>query len=151
MSIKDDLMASVSEASQISALLDRGCEFEGKMTFEGTVRINGTFSGEIFSNDMLIVGDTAVVNAEVDVESIMISGEVNGNVSARNRIEIKRPGVVRGNLCTPCLVIEEGVIFEGSCKMPSPSEKKEKTPAKVSKIQQAKGSKSSEEVQAQSA
>jgi len=138
MGITENLVPTVSEASQISALLDRGCEFEGKMTFEGTVRINGVFSGEIFSNDTLIVGDTAVLNAEVDVDAIIISGEVNGNITARSRIEIKRPGVVRGSINTPCLVIEEGVIFEGSCKMPAPTTKTKKessqTSAKISKI-----------------
>jgi len=147
MGIKDNLVPTVTEANPISALLDRGCEFEGKMVFEGTVRINGIFSGEVFSNDMLIVGDTAVVNAEVDVDSIIISGEVNGNVTGRSRIEIKRPGVVRGNLCTPSLVIEEGVIFEGSCKMPAPSEAKKDSSSESAKVSKISGP----EVQAQSA
>src|SRR4030095_13299467 len=93
-------------------------EFEGKLTFEGTVRINGHFAGEIFSNDTLIIGDTAVLNAEVDVDTIIISGEVNGNITARTRIEVHRPGVLRGNIITPSLIIEEGVTFEGTCRMP---------------------------------
>lgn len=137
MGLKDHLMSTMAEASHISALLDRGCEFEGKLTFEGTVRINGVFSGEIFSNDLLIVGDTAVLHGEVDVDSIMISGEVNGNVTARTRIEIRRPAVVRGNLCTPVLVIEEGVIFEGNCRMPASSVKRE-APLNLAELTKAK-------------
>ena len=123
MGIKENLLANVTELNPMSALLDRGCEFEGKLTFEGTVRINGVFSGEVFSNDVLIVGDTAVVNAEVDVDTIIISGEVTGNITARTRIEVKHPGVLRGNICTPALIIEEGVIFEGSCRMPAAARK----------------------------
>lgn len=121
MGLKDNLVQTMAEASHISALLDRGCEFEGKMTFEGTVRINGVFSGEIFSNDLLIVGDTAIVNGEIDVDAIIISGEVNGTVTARSRVEVRRPGVLRGSIITPSLVIEEGVIFEGNCRMPEPA------------------------------
>src|SRR5262249_25678409 len=121
MGIKENLMPVIENSSQISALLDRGCEFEGKLTFEGTVRINGHFAGEVFSNDTLIIGDTAVLNAEIDVETIIISGEVNGNITARNRIEVHRPGVLRGNIVTPSLIIEEGVTFEGTCKMPKQS------------------------------
>ena len=86
MGLKDNIMTTMAEASQISALLDRGCEFEGKLTFEGTVRVNGIFAGEIFSNDVLIVGDTAVVNAEIDVDIITrITENIDGNVASTGR------------------------------------------------------------------
>lgn len=124
MGIKENLLNTMAETHPMSALLERGCEFEGKLTFEGSVRINGSFSGEIFSNDVLIIGDTAVVNAEIDVDTLIVSGEVNGGLTARTRMEVRRPAVVRGNLCTPCLIIEEGVIFEGSCRMPAAVAKK---------------------------
>ena len=101
----------------VSALLEPGCEFDGKLTFKDTVRINGHFTGEIFSDGTLVVGEGALVEAHIDVGSIIINGKVNGEVNAKGRIEMNRPAEVRGNISAQTLVIEEGVIFEGSCKM----------------------------------
>jgi cytoskeletal protein CcmA (bactofilin family) len=100
-----------------NAILDRGSEFEGKLTFEGTVRIDGKFKGEIISEANLVVGESGKVEADIKVASISISGEVNGNITAKGRVELHAPAVVKGNIHTPSLVIEEGVTFEGSCMM----------------------------------
>src|SRR3989338_6257110 len=101
----------------ISGLLERGCEFDGKLTFEGTVRINGKFNGEIFSDGTLIIGEGANVDAKIDVGSVLIHGEVNGTLTARDRIEMHTPAVVEGDITAQTLVIDEGVVFEGSCSM----------------------------------
>ena len=101
----------------LNAFLGKGCEYDGKLTFEGSVRIDGKFAGEIFTNDILLVGEGAFVKAEIEVGTIVISGTVEGNINAKKLVEIKAPGVVRGNIQTPSLVIEQGVILEGSCKM----------------------------------
>jgi cytoskeletal protein CcmA (bactofilin family) len=106
-----------SEGGSINALLGKGSEFEGKLIFEGTVRIDGVFKGEIESSDNLVVGESAVVKAEIRVNNIMVSGEIEGNIEANTRVEIRAPGKVIGNIKTPTLIIEEGVIFEGSCRM----------------------------------
>ena len=98
---------------EINTLLGRGSEFEGKLTFEGTVRIDGTLRGEVFSDDVLIVGEGARVEAEVDVGEIIIQGTVMGNIRAKRSIEILTPGRVKGDLTTPSLQIDKGVIFEG--------------------------------------
>ena len=103
--------------SNLSALLGRGCEYEGKLTFEGTVRIDGKFTGEIFSNDVLIIGEGAEIHAEIDVAVVIVSGYVKGNISARNRLELHAPGRLIGNIVTSTLSIEEGAVFEGNCKM----------------------------------
>jgi cytoskeletal protein CcmA (bactofilin family) len=102
---------------QMNGLLEKGCEFEGKLTFEGTVRINGSFSGEIFSEGTLVVGEGAKIDAKVEVGSCTINGEVSGTLTARDRIEMNAPAVVRGDIKAQTLVIEEGVVFEGSCSM----------------------------------
>ena len=92
---------------EINTLLGRGSEFEGKLTFEGTVRIDGKLAGEIFSDDVLVVGEGAEVKAEIDIGEIII---------ARRCVEIHAPGRVRGDITTPVLQIDKGVIFEGrSC------------------------------------
>lgn len=101
----------------ISGLLEKGCEFEGKLTFEGTVRINGRFSGEIFSEGVLVVGEGASIEGKVDVGSIIIHGEVKGTIKAHDRIEMHTPATVEGDIMAQTLVIDEGVIFEGSCQM----------------------------------
>jgi cytoskeletal protein CcmA (bactofilin family) len=102
-----------SPVGEINTLLGRGSEFEGKLTFEGTVRIDGTLRGEVFSDDVLIVGEGARVEAEIDIGEIIIQGTVVGNIRAKRSIEILTPGRVKGDLTTPSLQIDKGVIFEG--------------------------------------
>jgi cytoskeletal protein CcmA (bactofilin family) len=102
---------------EINTLLGRGSEFEGKLTFEGTVRIDGKLSGEIFSDDVLVVGEGAHVSAEIDVGVIIVEGNVNGNIRAKRAVELHAPARVRGNIETPSLYIDKGVVFEGFSKM----------------------------------
>jgi cytoskeletal protein CcmA (bactofilin family) len=101
----------------LNALLGKGSEFEGKLTFEGTVRIDGKFSGEIHTNDVLVIGEGARVQAEINAGSVVINGEVQGNIRAKTSIELHHPARVRGNLEAPSLSIDKGVIFEGTSKM----------------------------------
>jgi cytoskeletal protein CcmA (bactofilin family) len=111
---------SSSEAvggQDVTTLLGRGSEFEGKLSFEGTVRIDGKLSGEIFTDDVLIVGEGAEVKAEITVGSIVIEGSVQGNIHAKRSVEIRTPAKVRGNITTPSLFIEKGVLFDGNCQM----------------------------------
>jgi cytoskeletal protein CcmA (bactofilin family) len=102
---------------EINTLLGRGSEFEGKLTFEGTVRVDGKLSGEIFSDDVLVVGEGAQVSAEIEVGVIIVEGSVTGNIRAKRAVELHAPARVRGNIETPSLYIDKGVQFEGNCKM----------------------------------
>jgi cytoskeletal protein CcmA (bactofilin family) len=102
---------------EINTLLGRGSSFDGKLTFEGTVRIDGKLSGEIFSNDVLVVGEGAEVSAEIDVGVLIVEGSVTGNVRAKRSVELHAPARVRGNIETPSLFIDKGVMFEGNCRM----------------------------------
>ena len=98
---------------EISTLLGKGASFEGKLTFEGTVRVDGKFKGEVFSDDVLVVGEGAYVEAEIDIGEIIIQGTVVGNIRAKRSIEIHAPGRVKGDIHTPSLQIDKGVVFEG--------------------------------------
>ena len=98
---------------EITTLLGRGAAFEGKLTFEGTVRIDGRFKGEVFSDDTLVIGEGALVEAEIDIGEVIIQGTVVGNIKAKRSIEIHAPGRVKGDLHTPSLQVDKGVIFEG--------------------------------------
>ena len=102
---------------EIQAFLGEETSFEGKLIFEGTVRVDGKFQGEIHTDDVVIIGETAEVNAEIDAGEIIISGTVQGNIFAKNSLEILAPGKVYGSILTPKLTIQEGVIFEGTCRM----------------------------------
>jgi cytoskeletal protein CcmA (bactofilin family) len=109
------VQAAARSAAQgeITTLLGRGATFEGKLTFEGTVRIDGKFKGEVFSDDTLVIGEGAHVEAECDIGEIIIQGTVVGNIKAKRSIEIHAPGRVKGDLHSPSLQIDKGVIFEG--------------------------------------
>lgn len=107
----------MKKRDEINAFLGKETEFEGKLTFIGAVRIDGRFRGEILTEGTLIVGETAVIQSNIHVSQIIISGEVQGNIHAEKRIEIHAPGKVFGNIQSPVIVMEEGVIFEGHCRM----------------------------------
>ena len=104
-------------SGDINALLGRGSEFEGKLTFEGTVRIDGKFKGEIRSNDVLIIGEGAHVEAEIAVNTVVVYGTVRGNIKAMAAVQLQSPARVYGSLETKSLTIQQGVIFEGTCHM----------------------------------
>ena len=114
---RDELSAVPQTSGDLNALLGRGSEFEGKLTFEGTVRIDGKFTGTIVTNDVLVVGEGAKVNAEISCGTVIVHGEINGNVKAKTAVELHHPARMRGNVETPSLMIEKGVIFEGQTKM----------------------------------
>src|SRR6185436_1186274 len=101
----------------VNGVIDQGCEFEGKLCFQGTVRIGGTFRGEIHTPDTLIIAEGARVQGQIDAGIVIISGEVSGNIRAKHRVEIHQPAIFKGDILTPSLRVDEGVIFEGSSKM----------------------------------
>ncbi len=103
--------------SEISAIIEEGCKFEGNLSFKGVARISGIVNGSIFSNDTVIISEGAVVNADINANIILIAGTVKGNVNASSRVEIIRPARFEGTITTPSLIVEEGVIFHGKTKM----------------------------------
>jgi cytoskeletal protein CcmA (bactofilin family) len=111
-----DLPSGV-ESSAITGIIEPGCEFEGKLSFLGAVRISGTFRGEIYTPDTLIIGEGARVQAKIQAGTVIISGEVSGQIRAQYRVEIQKPAIFKGDIHTPSLRVEEGVIFEGNSKM----------------------------------
>jgi cytoskeletal protein CcmA (bactofilin family) len=106
-----------AKGSDLTAFIDEGSEIEGKYSFTGTVMINGRFRGEITSTDSLIIGDKGVVQASVRAGVVLINGEVIGNVFASERVELRGKSKVQGDIEAPVVVVEEGVLFDGHCKM----------------------------------
>jgi cytoskeletal protein CcmA (bactofilin family) len=98
-------------------LLGRGVRFEGKLTFAGTVRIDASFVGTIITDDVLVVGEAARIDANITCGTIVVHGEVNGNIQAKSGVEIHSTAKVRGDLETASLVIEKGAFFQGASRM----------------------------------
>lgn len=115
--MKKQTLRTVKSNKQMSAFIGLGTEFIGKLIFDGVIRLDGEFSGEIESEGTLIIGETAYVKAEINVDTVVVSGEVHGNIRAANRVEFHAPAKCYGNIVSPILIIDEGVIFEGNCEM----------------------------------
>lgn len=99
------------------AYLDSGTRISGKLSFDGPTRIDGHVDGEINAKDMLTVGESAVITAQIRAASIVVAGKISGDITAVQRIEIRPSAKVIGNLTAPVLVVHEGAIFEGHCSM----------------------------------
>jgi len=97
--------------------LGKDTRFEGKLRFQGTMRMDGYFKGEVHAQGNLIIGEKALVEGDLNVSYASVSGEVHGNIVAEQRVDLRAPSKVFGNIQAPAVVMEEGVIFEGTTKM----------------------------------
>ncbi|RLA86340.1 MAG: hypothetical protein DRG31_00490 [Deltaproteobacteria bacterium] len=102
---------------EVNGFLGRETAFEGKLDFKGAVRIEGNFKGEIRTPDLLIIGEGARVEGQIEVGTAIIQGEVLGNIRASKKVELRSSARLSGDISTPLLVVEEGAFFDGSCKM----------------------------------
>lgn len=107
------------ERDDTGSLLGRGSEFSGKLSFFGTVRIEGKFDGEILSDDTLVVASGGEVRGKLDVGTLIVTGGlVEAEVNARTCVELHPPGRLTGEVKTPSFQIERGALFQGQCAMP---------------------------------
>ncbi len=111
------LNAPQSTGREVQAHLGQGSRVEGKLTFEGSVRVDGQVEGEIHAQDTVIIGESADVSAQVHAGTVVLQGRVKGDITATKRVELRAPAKLIGNIATPCLVVHEGVVFEGHCSM----------------------------------
>ena len=101
----------------VTAVLGKGCSFKGDLSFEGSMRIDGHFEGNITGTGTLVIGEGAHIEADIDVGSLHISGEVTGTIQVKEKIKIYDTGRLIGNLKAMLLAIEEGGMFEGHSLM----------------------------------
>jgi cytoskeletal protein CcmA (bactofilin family) len=113
-----DLGQSNSTAP-LNALLGAGSVFEGKLHFEGQVRIDGTFTGEITTTDFLVIGEGAKVSATINCGSVEVKGDITGNISATESIVLRPTARVQADIYAPSLIVDKGAIFEGNSRMTS--------------------------------
>ena len=100
--------------------LGTNTDFEGKLTCEGDIRIDGQFRGEIAVCGTLVVGADASIEANIRAPYVAVAGDIRGNIIADERIEIVSPAKVFGNIEAPRVRIDEGAVFEGNCRMGAP-------------------------------
>ncbi|MCG6910282.1 MAG: polymer-forming cytoskeletal protein [Deltaproteobacteria bacterium] len=106
----------------ISTFLGHGTSVDGTIEFQGTIRLDGNVQGQINSRGgTLIIGDKAVIQAKVQVDHIIVKGEVHGSIEAKERIEAYPPARITGDVKAPVISIESGVVFNGKCIMEKPS------------------------------
>lgn len=105
------------DKADIKAFLGAGSKFEGKLSFDELVRLDGSFSGEIVSSDTLIVGESAEIEGSIRVGALILSGRFSGEIKATTMVELRAHAQVEGTVETPALKIDENVIFNGEIKM----------------------------------
>ncbi len=111
------LKGSESSSNDLNAFLGAGTEYTGKLSFSGTVRIDGAFSGEISSEGTLVLGKDASIRGQVRVERLACNGKIFGDVECRTKAVLQSQAVLEGSLRTPALVVEEGASIEGNVEM----------------------------------
>jgi cytoskeletal protein CcmA (bactofilin family) len=117
MTESESLARDIKEGT-LSGFVGGGTDVTGEANFKAMMRVDGHFSGRITSSSgTLIVGNNGTVDANIEVAVAVIQGTINGDIIATQRLELGRAARVNGNIQTPSLVIEQGAIFEGSCKM----------------------------------
>ena len=122
-------MGKKKKLGSISTFLGFGSSIEGTLEFQGTIRLDGNVRGKITSsNGTVIVGEKAVINAEIVVDGAIIMGEVNGTIDAKERIEVYPPGRVVGDIQSPIISIDPGAVFNGNCGMKSQTLSAKKLP-----------------------
>ncbi len=114
----------VYDFGMIATVFGKDTEFNGDLTFKKSLQINGTFEGEISSAGYLVVGEGAVVRANIKAKNVVLMGTVYGNIEAASGIEIHPNGRLYGNIRTAKLKIADGVVFEGKCEMIKTDERK---------------------------
>ncbi len=123
----------VYEIGMINTVFSKDMSFYGDLKFKKSLQINGYFEGEIISDGYLVIGEGATVKANIKAKTVIINGEVQGNIEATERLEILSGGKLQGNIRTAKLKIADGVVFVGKCEMIREHEKIEKK-EKVEKV-----------------
>ena len=114
----------------LQGFLDSGASFQGKMCFSGVVRVDGHLQGDVSSEGTLVVGETGVVEATLEVGSLIVHGVVLGGVKAKNRVEIAAGGQLQGSIECARLVVEDGAQIDAKIVMTGEQARNPGKPAK---------------------
>ena len=128
----------VYDIGMITTVFGKDTDFDGELEFKKSLQIDGKFKGEISSGGYLVIGEGAVVEANIKAKTVIIMGTVKGNIEAQSKLEIHEKGKLFGNIRTAKLRIADGVVFEGKCEMIKGYDKssKKSSPETAEKSQQ---------------
>jgi cytoskeletal protein CcmA (bactofilin family) len=124
LNVRDANKRRGGDASNGLTIIGPGTTLTGEIRSQGSIRVEGQVSGRIHSEDAIIIQETGQVKADLIAREIVISGHVDGNVFANERLEITDKGKLIGNITAPRVSISEGVVFEGKCTMKAPGDLK---------------------------
>ncbi len=124
-------MSAKKGGGSLNGFLDRGARLEGTLSFDDVFRIDGQFKGTITSEAELVIGEGGVVEGDVRVARLAVSGTMKGSVHAKERVELHAGARVFADIHTPILVVEEGAVIQGPVESgpPSPEGGPRRTPA----------------------
>ena len=114
---KDSILSQITPGGSVSTILGKETHFQGVLEFKRPLQINGYFEGEIITDSVLLIGESATVKANIRAKSVIIGGEVTGNVEALEKLEMLSTGKIYGNIRTAKLQVADGVVFDGNCEM----------------------------------
>jgi len=113
-------MGTMKKIDAITTFLGHDAIIDGTIEFKGVIRVDGEITGKVQSDDgTIIVGEKAVINGDITVGNALVTGEVNGNIDAKSRVEIYSPGRVMGDIQAAVISIDPGSFFNGKCMMTS--------------------------------
>ena len=107
------------EGGDVIAFVGEEVTFKGTIRYRGTVRIDGRLEGEIHTDGVLVIGEKAVISAKIEAGTIACQGKITGDITAKERVKLMAPAVFEGSVKTPSISMEEGVVFNGTCQMPT--------------------------------
>ncbi len=111
------MLKNTKEAGGVDAFLGSNTSFNGTLVFDGLVRLDGNFEGNVKTNDTLVIAESGNIKAEIEAGIVKIFGTFDGTIIAKNKVELYKPAYVTGVIKTPVIRVEEGVVFNGSSEM----------------------------------
>ena len=105
------------DQSNVAAFIGHGVEFKGVIKYKGNVRIDGQLDGEVHANGTLYLGEQAVLRAKISAQAVISKGQITGDITAREKVQLLAPAIIDGSILTPSLLMEEGVTFNGTLEM----------------------------------
>ena len=116
----DRRQSSGIDFSEVRAYFGEGTRLNGDLSFRGAVRVDGRLEGDVVRGEVLVIGEPGLVKAHIDVGSLQVRGQVEGSITARQRVELLTPSRVTGTIRSPCLLMGKGAVLNGKCEMPEP-------------------------------
>jgi cytoskeletal protein CcmA (bactofilin family) len=124
-------LRSDKEEGELNTILGKGSSFEGSLDIEGDTRIDGSIKGKVKASDVMTIGPSGRVEAEVTVKSLVLAGKLVGRVVASDKVELQAKSIMMGDITTKSLTIEAGAIFHGNCNMSGEEAKRTPVRSKI--------------------